>query len=84
MDNLQQKIDWLRKLGASTEGSSIMAFTPGDRASLRDLADYLERAFELLVTVHAVLPDPDFLPTEEEETRMRSIRDRIDAFFTVK
>lgn len=55
--------------------------TPADIASAHETRDYVEpEAIELLITARACLPDPDFVPTEEEEIRLRSIRDRIDKY----
>jgi hypothetical protein len=39
-----------------------------------------EDPIELLTIARAELPDPDFEPSEDREIRLRSIRDRIDAY----
>lgn len=82
MTILQQKIDWLRKLGASTEGSGIMAFTPGDRASLRELADDLERLSHALIFVKELsrecMDNGDVRVGQASEIAMRHIWRRAD------
>lgn len=40
-------------------------------------------AYELLAAALAELPDPDFVPEEEREDRLRRLRERIDAHLAV-
>lgn len=47
-------------------------------------SDEEPEVIELLITARACLPDPDFVPTEDEEVRLRAIRDRIDKFMTTR
>lgn len=41
---------------------------------------WLAAAHELLAVARECLPDPDYLPEEEAEIRVRAIRSRIDDF----
>ncbi len=43
----------------------------------------LVMAYELLASARAELPDPDFIPEEERENRVRNLGERIDAWLSV-
>jgi hypothetical protein len=57
--------------------------TPVTDAALAETTESRAMLYELLASACAELPDPDFVPEEDREIRLRSLRERIDAYLSV-
>lgn len=54
-----------------------------DSRSPVETTESLAMAYELLAAARAELPDPDFVPEEDQEIKLRKLEERIDAWLSV-